>query len=163
MLACCDWHMQLKTTHFNGWPGTGLRDFYFSLWHTGTGHGKDKMAIPSVISRRNHHPGYAGCRMLVRMPASNASSDQYSIFHSDDLRVLMINGDHQINKASLPSQEALFTTGHELTIYLQHHARHCSTTICSVLHAALHTAHIAMILNLYPESLPTLVNWLEEE
>ena len=65
MLACCDWHMQLKTTHLNGWPGTGLRDFLFSLWHTGTGHGKDKMAIPSVISRRNHYPGYAGCYMLT--------------------------------------------------------------------------------------------------
>ena len=64
MLACCNWHMQLKTTHLNGWPGTGLRDFLFSLWHTGTGHGKDKMAIPSVISRRNHYPGYAGCYML---------------------------------------------------------------------------------------------------
>ena len=44
------------------------------------------------------------------------------------------------------------STGH----CMQYHARHH----CSMLHAVLQAAHIAMILNLYPESLPTLVNCL---
>ena len=78
---------------------------------------------------------------------------------------MMINDDHGDDQG-----ESILVRGSIqhwtllITHSMQYHARpNCSLTICSVLHAGLQAAHIAMILNLYPESLPTLVNWLEEE